>query len=951
MIRPLLLLAGFFFSAALSAQVQGISYTLAPTGSYNWFNDASGLDDAFMIGGRIGIGFGEFVELRGSYQQTVNQSTNFAGLDLDLDDSFLDSEVDLARYAVDLKLNLARSAFMPYLLLGGGIQDLERQGLNNAENIFGDVGLGFTLSAADRFTLGIEGKYIGYSFNAAQNLFDDVERVANNLDLDAIDSEQVGTYSVAASLQFYLGGRRPGQLSDLDRQYLQTFAGGLSGLSVPFEPGIARVNWDDALPYRDLYLAGGGLGLNFGPFIGLRGYYYQGMGDDLDFDFGDLAMYGGDLRFNLSRTSTGFQPFATLGYGRIDVGDGYNDNLVEGQRRAQSQGFASGGGGLALRLTDHFTINGGVKALLTSGADFEDINSTDQLTTSWMYTAGLNFVLGGKNGAPEVVREETMENKLDNQRQRLMAKNDSLRNAQEARVMKIREKYEARIADLNDELDDALAEGDTESAANIKREKQNAERVVVELDARQNELREQQLREQQNRMNQENRELALALGRPAPAPAAPASRVRAQNQTVGSVPYDNGSRIVLTPQELNQLLDRVDQNSPANRMAALQDRLDRLEQMMSRGAAAGYPSAPQPRMSQTDLDERFQQLENSLLEDIRQMQDKASEPRNPSKQRGKETDASEYEQRLQEMEQRLRREMEQNNNDRSDYAPRDRAASDARLRDLEQRLLDRLDRMESDQRFTADPAYRQDFMRDMTDYQSETLASMRDLQDELRKTREDLMKKDRQLEDMRRQTEEAEKLRRERRRAARQAIGQTDEDYTAVFVPNTTTIEEIKPVTSGNFVSDDDQEEGFFQQISYTGMSGIAGFNIGDAGFLNLGLRWHYKIGAAQRVEFMPEAFFGIGTPTTFGIFGNLTTPVLSATNESRIQPYVGIGAGVMQVEDSDADDEGEVVFRPAVNLLVGTYLPLAGGRVFAEFATRNFLANNQIAAGYRFNF
>lgn len=982
--RTLLLLPALLLAFTAQAQVQGISYTLAPTASYNWFNSSSGLDDAWMVGGRFGLAFGEYVELRATYLQTINQSTNFAGLDLELDESFLDSDVDLARYGAELKLNLGRGNLLPYLLVGGGIQDLERQGLSNSENIFGSLGLGLTLSAGDRYTFGVEGKYIGYSFNAVQNLFDDVERAANDLDLDAFDGEQIGTYAVAANLQFYLGGRRPGQLSELDRQYLNAFGGGVAGLSVPVEPGIAQINWDDNLPYRDLYLAGGAVGLNFGPLIGLRGFYYQGMEDgDLNFDFDDIAIYGGDLRFNLSQANTGIQPYLSLGGGYIDVQDGYNADLVAVEDRAESQGFASGGGGLQLRLSDRFTILGGVRALLTSGTDFEDINSTDQLTTSWMYNAGLNFILGGNNRTPEVVEEETMEDKLESQREKLMARNDSLRTANEQRVADIRQKYEKRVEKLNEELDDALADGDSKNAAKIKREKQEAQLVLAEVDRRQQELREERTREERRRIEQDRREVDIALGRPvAPAPEQdvdvtydPRPRAAQPRDYYDDRRYDDRrgdyqsgqGRIVLSPDEFNRVLDRLDRRGTADQTQQLQARLDRLETMMTRSAP--YRTDNSGQMARyDDLDRQIRRMEDDLREDIRNLQDKAGEPTDDSSSpdnrrssdKASEDRLRQYEDRIRDLQRDLDRARDRDRGyDDGDYRGEPRTqrqqrrdrADERRLREIEERLVRRISELENDSDASGNPTYRQDFMRDLTDYQSETLASMEELRKDLRDAQKDLADREARIKELEEEQDRNAELRRQQRRAAREAIGQTDEDYTAVFVPNTTTIEEIKPATGGEFLKqneEDEEAQGLFGRVTYTGMSGTAGLNLGDAGFVNLGLRWHYKLGPAQRIEFMPEAYFSLGSPTTFGLFGNFTTPILPSTNESRIQPYVGIGGGVMQDVDDETD---ETQFRPAINLLVGSYLPVANGRLFVEFATRNFLNNSQLAAGYRFTF
>ena len=78
---------------------------------------------------------------------------------------------------------------------------------------------------------------------------------------------------------------------------------------MPVELGLAQVDWDNSLPYRDAYFAGGTAGFSFGPLISLRGFYYRGMTDeDINFDFDDISLYGADFRFNLTQASSGIVP-------------------------------------------------------------------------------------------------------------------------------------------------------------------------------------------------------------------------------------------------------------------------------------------------------------------------------------------------------------------------------------------------------------------------------------------------------------------------------------------------------------------------------------------------------------------------------------------------------------------------------------------------------------------
>ncbi|MCP9236886.1 hypothetical protein [Lewinella sp. JB7] len=952
----------------VSGQVRGVSYTIAPSVSYNWFGGDSGLDDAFMFGGRLGFGFGEYVELRATYLQTIDQQTNIAGLDINVDSTFANRGVDLSRYGAELKLNVGRGTLLPYLLLGGGIQDTEREGLDKAENIFGTAGFGLTLSAADRYTFGVEGKYITYSGNTVRNLFSDIDEVVNNQNFDNFDTENIGTFAVAANLQFYLGGRRPGQLSEIDQKYLENFQGGISGLSLPIELGGARVNWDESLPYRDAYFAGGTAGFAFGPLISLRGFYYRGMTDDeLNFDFDDIALYGADFRFNLSQASSGIVPYLNIGGGYIDLSDGYNDNVMEAEDLASSQGFASGGGGIYLKFGERIKLNGGVRALLTSGSDLEDLNSKDQITTSTMYNAGLGFVLGGNNRKnPDVVRQSTLEDRLAAQQRDFERRADSIRTANQLEIAELRQRYQDSIASLDQELIDALDAGDVETAAEIKAERENAVAVVEELDTRQNQLATEGLQSEAQRQQRNRAEVDAALGRP----------VQPIQRTVTPTYNQDGSIIVLQSAQIDKLIDAIGQrnaqpqaqsNTSANpQLDQISRRIERLEDML-------FQMNNSPRNVQREIyrieeggprsdEDRIRNMEQRLdrvrergtrgQDDQDVIIEREYDSRNGAAATRRDSSGQSVitQRRIEDLERQLResRENRPTTSERIEYS----GDSEERIRQLEQRMMERIDNIRNNSNDTENQELRNEMMRDMTDYQSEMMQEIRSLQRDLDKANRELARREAEQDAIDERIDlERDRLRQERRAARREAATYTaiDSAGNKVVVPGTRTLEDITVNTGGVYLADENAE-GFFSNFTYTGMSGTAGFNFGDATGLGLGLRWHYKLGPAQRAEFMPEAYFGIGSPTTFGIFGNIVYPII--TDEAKtggLIPYAGLGIGALQIKDNENSDE--LNFRPAINLIVGSYLPVGGGRVFVDFSTRNFFSVNQLTGGYRFNF
>lgn len=472
----------FFTLAGLQAQVKGISYTIAPGANYTWFNNRAGLNEAFMVGGRVGLGFGEYVELRGLYFRTVNGTLDLGAFDVNTTE-FDNSDVDLARYGAELKLNIGRGKLLPYLLVGGGVQDVGRQGLENAQNIFGTAGLGLTLAATDRFNFSIEGSYLAYRFNAVRNLLDQAERDLEGLDLEGFQADNLGNWSIGANLGIYLGGRKPGELSDIDRAYLNTFGNGIKGLRIPFEAEFANVNFDNSLNYRDAWFAGLRAGVDIGPYVGLRAFYLQGMDDNsISFNFDDLAMYGADLRLNLGRAGRGFTPFVTLGGGRINVQDGY---VGRDDESANSQGFASGGGGLSFQLAKSLRLNGSYRILLTSREEFGEISNTDQLTSSNMWSLGLNLAFGNSPD-PDRLVNNVVQDSLDRQAEEYDERIARIRAKQQQKTQEMREKYENRIGELEDDLNIAMEANDFERADSLRMARDQARLIVAELEDQQN---------------------------------------------------------------------------------------------------------------------------------------------------------------------------------------------------------------------------------------------------------------------------------------------------------------------------------------------------------------------------------------------------------------------------------------------------------------------------------
>jgi len=798
-------------SLQTNAQVSGISYTLSPATEYVWWNDQAGLDNGLLFGGKLGIGFGEYFELRGNYMRSLDLQTNFSNFGFANYDETLFRPIDISmtRWGGELKANLSKGKLLPFVTIGTGVQSFEIDSLNTSKRIYAQVGGGVKLSAGDRYTLTLEAKNAFYNFNAADRFLSPEDRVAFGAVEDDLIVKRLSNWSVGASLQFYLGGRRPGELSDLDRAYFQSFSTGLKDFSFPIEPTLVKMNFNDALPYRDTWLAGGYAGFDFGPYVGVRGFYFKAMADNkLTTDFDKLAMYGGEIRMNLN-ASKGTIPYLIAGGGYININEEEYIGRADIEMTPVSQTFAMGGGGLILPINNRFKIFGSARALLTSGTNFDDLEETDQLKTSWMYSFGVNLTLGKKATDPSLVAQSRVD----------------------ANTTLLKSQYETKILELEQQLNRAYSEQDIERAADILEEKSRAEQVVDELDKRKVDTRTRQF----------------------------------DNQSLDVFP--SNSKMNMSPAEFQLLIAEILENMGTGGQ--------RIAPVVGQQLGSGGQDI-QTLLKQQELEKQISEIEKLLIQmNERALANDATEKSNLTQMN--ETvrrDLSEFSTILLSELQKLNEKVYQNNQE---------------IQRTNQGVRSMENRMRTNGEVDGDNSYVPP---------TSTTPS------------------------------------------AGQAPAESDFSND---ISNNNSAPVGLPVvrTSGNFLGG---SKSITSNLSYQGMSGIAGFSLGKNTTANVGFRWHYQVGDT-RLEVMPETFFGFGSPANFGISLNgISKFPLKQT--SIIKPYIGAGLGFMQI-----GVDGENRLKGAVNILVGSYVKFAGGRVFIDLTGRNLFKYNQAIVGYRFAF
>lgn len=429
--RPLVLLLVLLstISGSVKAQVSDVSYTFSPMAERIYWSEDAGLKDANLYGGAIGFGFGEFVQLNGLYLFGNDLKTDFSRFNSP-DSTFLSGlqnvgikDVQMKRFGGALRFNLARGSFVPFVTIGTGLLRFEPDALEKVESIYLSAGLGFTFSLADRYNLFVQAENLSYRYNPAGFFSADDLQMLGDLP-EGFGQATINNWGITGGVSFFVGGRRPGSLTDIDREFQRQFSSGLKGLSITAEPFIGQINFDESLGFRDQQsVAGVGASIDFGSYLGLRGFYWRGLdGSNAD----DIQFYGGEMQFNLS-SGEGVVPYLLLGGGYVDVLDGY---VGAAGMTPNDKPFAIGGGGLVFPISPRVKLHAGVRSMLMSGEEIENISNPNQVKSSLMYTGGLKFAVGGRRGdAPDVLRRQTMEEEIARLQLAAAAREAELNNA------------------------------------------------------------------------------------------------------------------------------------------------------------------------------------------------------------------------------------------------------------------------------------------------------------------------------------------------------------------------------------------------------------------------------------------------------------------------------------------------------------------------------------------
>jgi len=472
-----LALVALFLALTQTAQAQfsDVGYNGSATGEYIFFDDQAGLSDGFLYGGRLGLSFGEYLQLRGLYTFGENIETDFSGFSGN-DEAVLAAlrtqegrEINLQRYGAQLQANLGSEGTIPFVQVGTGVIEIDPQdrfdfgSIGQTESIYAEAGVGLRFPVGRSVTVSVVGQGLAYRYNPGSALLSDQDIAAINEELpadeqitrDVFNQQTVFNPSVSAAIGFRLGGRPAGQQTAVDEGVRGLFS---DGLQLTAEPFYGTIDFNDALNFPSTQsFAGINVGADISPLIALRAFYWRATdagevpnGAVRDW-FQDLQLYGGELELRLdTEISSGITPY-------VLVGGGYAEVLSDYQGRdgapVDSRYFASGGGGLDIPVTERIGVRGGVRGLLMSNEDVSDVSSPNSVFASVAYTAGLTFNLGQGRETPEERRAAAREREFEREIEEAQTAEERRVAELEERIAEAETAEERRIAELEAEID------------------------------------------------------------------------------------------------------------------------------------------------------------------------------------------------------------------------------------------------------------------------------------------------------------------------------------------------------------------------------------------------------------------------------------------------------------------------------------------------------------------
>ena len=392
--RAVALASGLLLPAlARPAAAQDLRFSISPTAQQVAWNDALGLDNTLLYGGRVGFVFGRRIELQGYF--LTNQGSD-AGI-RDLYDQLgvndrppQNAGLGVRNYGAALVYNFSVGGFTPFLRAGGSILRFEPEGGRRSDRIALGYGGGLRFGKPGSLRFNLFAEDLRFRIDRTLLLALPATGAPPIVDVDANKLRSNLTYG--AGLSIPLGG---GAVTYDDTPQYQ-----LSNVALPAEVFAGRLDFAGASGLPNQYVTGVRTGIDFGPLVGLRAFYWRGVSDGFNKTAG-IQGYGGEAQFALN-AGPGFNPFLLAGAGQLDFLDSYDYNgeaATPGvvRRQPADQTALILGGGVKIPIGARFTLTAAARNYLAArGGRTEDVAEASQLRSNWQYSAGFSFGIGGR---------------------------------------------------------------------------------------------------------------------------------------------------------------------------------------------------------------------------------------------------------------------------------------------------------------------------------------------------------------------------------------------------------------------------------------------------------------------------------------------------------------------------------------------------------------------------
>lgn len=394
-------LAAGVCAVAQPAAAQELRYSLTPTVEQLRFDEALGLENSYLYGGRAGVLFGRIVELQGFYLTSRGTDARAADLYARLNVSGTPPQnpgIDVSTYGANLVLNFGTGLVTPFVRGGGSIVRFAPTGLSATDRIALQYAGGLRVGRPGGIRLSAFAEDVRFRVDRTLLLAIPVQ-ADGAVPFDGDAEKLRSNLAFGAGLTIPLGGA-VGAYDDRPTS-------SLSRLSLPLDAFAGVLDWNGDSGLKAQNIAGVRTGIDFGPLVGLRAYYWRGV--DGDFSRRDgVQSWGAEAQFNLN-SGSGVTPFLLGGAGQIDfTGTGVRSSGATAadapRARPADRTALIVGGGVKLPLTPFVSLTAAARDYVTTrdSSRLQDANGTRQLRNNWQYTAGLSVSLGRRTAAPRV---------------------------------------------------------------------------------------------------------------------------------------------------------------------------------------------------------------------------------------------------------------------------------------------------------------------------------------------------------------------------------------------------------------------------------------------------------------------------------------------------------------------------------------------------------------------